>query len=430
MLESENSIQTADFDLLNKISGLDNDIVDSEHPAVAQVLSGQNTEDSFEDLNICFNRADQLAGTVGIELTPNPHTDLEEIVSAIAVSNTDVSLESVGSVSELASKFWAAAFQKLNASWDNIFEYMLKTESKVIYLLSRVQQAESELDRRAEGTSKVTAIDLTKSAEYLAIRHQMPHARELKVQLDRLSRDASILLTERTALTIEYLHRVLGSLESILESRDIEHVRNDLRNVARFGFEIQKQTNLLRSKMNGRTGSQDTETGKTITILGEYLGSRAVVMYTKRANEADMHGDGKALMKMIDDIFSTDIIVSHEESKLHSTAFTTLSLSEASALLKSAHDLLKEVERFNLRFQDEVSTLRTDFKRLRHDLSKAGASADLQEFNLYVRKAAYAAQRSTQWMFNPYVPFTTFILHVAHATIILAETSIATHKLK
>jgi hypothetical protein len=430
VVDPNNVTATSDFSLLDKVTGFTNDIVDNEHPAVALAITQQKIEDSVEDLNICFSRADTLAETVGIELTPNPNTDLEEMVAALATSNTDVSVESLSSLEELAGKFWQGLFQRLNSSWDNVFEYMLKSESKVIYLLSRVQQAESEIDRREAGTSKVANIDMGKSATHLVWHNQMPAPRELRLLIDKVTRDASLLLTERTALTIEYLHRILGSLESILESNDIEHVRNDLRNVARFGYEVQKQSNNLKSKLGSHGSSEEASTGRIVTVLGQYLGGRSVVMYNRRVNEADVLGDGRTLMKIIDDVFSTDIVVVNTETREQNTEYRTLSLAESAQLLESAHGLLKEVERFNQRFQDEVSELRSNFRRLRHDLSKAGSSADLREFNLYVRKAAYAAQRSTQWMFNPYVPLTTFILHVAHSAIILAETSINTHKLK
>lgn len=430
VVDPNNVTATSDLSLLDKVTGFTNDIVDNEHPAVALALTQQKIEDSVEDLNICFSRADTLAETVGIELTPNPNTDLEEMVAALATSNTDVSVESLSSLEELAGKFWQGLFQRLNSSWDNVFEYMLKSESKVIYLLSRVQQAESEIDRREAGTSKVANIDMGKSATHLVWHNQMPAPRELRLLIDKVTRDASLLLTERTALTIEYLHRILGSLESILESNDIEHVRNDLRNVARFGYEVQKQSNNLKSKLGSHGSSEEASTGRIVTVLGQYLGGRSVVMYNRRVNEADVLGDGRTLMKIIDDVFSTDIVVVNTETREQNTEYRTLSLAESAQLLESAHGLLKEVERFNQRFQDEVSELRSNFRRLRHDLSKAGSSADLREFNLYVRKAAYAAQRSTQWMFNPYVPLTTFILHVAHSAIILAETSINTHKLK
>lgn len=430
VVDPNNVTATSDFSLLDKVTGFTNDIVDNEHPAVALALTQQKIEDSVEDLNICFSRADTLAETVGIELTPNPNTDLEEMVAALATSNTDVSVESLSSLEELAGKFWQGLFQRLNSSWDNVFEYMLKSESKVIYLLSRVQQAESEIDRREAGTSKVANIDMGKSATHLVWHNQMPAPREMRLLIDKVTRDASLLLTERTALTIEYLHRILGSLESILESNDIEHVRNDLRNVARFGYEVQKQSNNLKSKLGSHGSSEEASTGRIVTVLGQYLGGRSVVMYNRRVNEADVLGDGRTLMKIIDDVFSTDIVVVNTDTRQQNTEYRTLSLAESAQLLESAHGLLKEVERFNQRFQDEVSELRSNFRRLRHDLSKAGSSADLREFNLYVRKAAYAAQRSTQWMFNPYVPLTTFILHVAHSAIILAETSINTHKLK
>ncbi len=432
-IEIENTVGSqgvTNLDYLDQISDLDNEVVDSDHPAVAEALMKQKVEDSIEDLNICFTRADTLEETVSIQLTPNPTTDLEEVIAALAVSNTDISLESISDLSALAKTFWEGMFQKLNSSWDNVFEYMLKSENKVIYLLSRVQQAEGEIDRRAAGTSKVDTLDLGKAATYLHWHNRVPVPRDLKLFLDRLVKDSSLLLTERTALTIEYLHRILGSLESILESRDIERVRSDLRNVARFGYEVQKQTNVLKSRIGATSAQEEASTGRTIDTLGRYIGGRSVIMLSRHINEADMLGDGKTLMSMIDDVFSTDVVVSAEEPKYLSTECRTLSLSESALLLESAHDLLKEVERFNQRFHDEVSELRSNFRRLRHDLSTVGATTDLREFNLYVRKAAYAAQRSTQWMFNPYVPLTTFILHVAHSAIVLAETSIGSHKLK
>src|SRR5574343_193688 len=123
-LPSSDLASTRDFSALDDVTGLNEEIVDSEHPLVAEVLQSQKAEDSIEDLNICFTRADALIETAGIELTPNPESDVEEMLLAVTRSNTDISTEAFGSdIVTMAKTFWTGMFEKLNSSWDNIIEY-------------------------------------------------------------------------------------------------------------------------------------------------------------------------------------------------------------------------------------------------------------------------------------------------------------------
>lgn len=430
MSEFENTSTVRDFDQLDKVTGLTDEIVDSEHMVIAQYLQSKLTEDSFEDLNICFNRADNLTEMVSVQAAPNAEEMLDQLMAELATSNTNLSTESFDGIADLAKKFWSATFSKLNGSWDNVLEYMVKSESKVIYLESRIGEAIRSIEERTQTASVATRLDLGRSAEFLNWNGHLASPHELPILLNKVRDDASILLVERTALTLEYLHRIVGSLESILESRDIERVRNDLRNVAKFGFEIQKQTQSLRTRLTSKPFGHAREDGRDAWLIGNYIGGRMAVLFSSPVTEADLLGDGRTLMTLITQIFSSDILLERNTPTHLETTARPLTLKEAEHLLKAAEAMLGEVTRFNQRFHDEASDMRVEFRRLRHDLSVAGASADLKEFNLYLRRAAYAAQRCTQWMFNPYVPLTTFILNVAHAALIYAEMSIKTYPVK
>lgn len=429
--ETNEFASARDFNGLDEVTGLTQEIVDSEHPLIAEVLQSQKAEDSVEDLNICFTRADNLIETAGIELTPNPESDVEEMLLAVARSNTDISTEGFGSdIVTLAKTFWTGMFEKLNSSWDNILEYMIASESKIVYLESRVGEAIRSIEERESASPAISVMELHKPAEFLNWRGRIPLPTELIALINKIQVDASVILVERTALNIEYLHRILKSLESILESRDIERVRNDLRNVAKFGYEIQRQTTSLRSRMSSKPFGQERNGDRDAWLLGDYVGNRKLIMFNNPISEADINGDGRTLLNLITQIFSSDILIEKDTPGHIENRVRVLTLKEAHALLEAAERLLAEVTRFNQRFHDEVSGLRVDFRRLRHDLSIAGASTDLKEFNLYMRKAAYAAQRSTQWMFNPYVPMTTFIIHLAQSALIYAEQSIRAYPVK